>query len=75
MYRSTSRISDTSVSDLATLALVARSTNGVFSGLGRMKGRSIWAIAQDLASGTHPKPPTLKINEKLVFKCLSQLNI
>ena len=36
-----------------------------------MKGRSIWAIAQDLASGTHPKPPTLKINEKLVFKSLS----
>ena len=71
IYSSFSRKSDTSVSDLATLALVARSTTGVFSGLGRMKGRSIWAIAQDLASGTHPKPPTLKINEKLVFKSLS----
>jgi hypothetical protein len=45
--------SDTSVGDLATLALVARSTTEVFSGLGRMKGRSIWGIAQDLASGTH----------------------
>ena len=36
-----------------------------------MKARSIWAILQDLASGTHPKPPTLRINEKLVFETLS----
>ena len=36
-----------------------------------MKGRSIWAIAQDLASGSHPKPPALKINEKLVFETLN----
>ena len=36
-----------------------------------MKARSIWAIAQDLASGTHPKPPTLSFNEKLVFETLS----
>jgi len=50
---------------------VARSTTGVFSGIGQMKGRSIWAVAQNLASGTYPKPPTLKINERLVFKTLS----
>ena len=36
-----------------------------------MKGRSIWGIAQDLASGTHPKPPPLRIHEKLVFGTLS----
>jgi len=36
-----------------------------------MKGRSIWAIVQDLTNGTHPKPPDLKINEKLVFETLS----
>jgi hypothetical protein len=65
--------SDTSVGDLAALALVARSTTGVFSGLGRMKGRSIWGIAQDLARGTHlvNHLPTSKINEKLVFGTLS----
>ena len=71
IYCSVSRKSETSVSDLATFALVARSTSGIFSGLGRMKGRSIWAIAQDLASGSHPKPPALKVNEKLVFETLS----
>jgi hypothetical protein len=71
IYRSVSRKSETSVSDLATLALMARSTTGILSGFGRKKGRSIWAIAQDLASGTHPKPPTLRINEKLVFETLS----
>jgi hypothetical protein len=71
IYLSVSRKSETSVSDLATLALVARSTTGIFSGFGRTKGRSIWAIAQDLASGTHPKRPALKINEKLVFETLS----
>ena len=71
IYRSISRKSETLISDLATLSLVARSTSGVFSGLGRMKGRSIWAIAQDIASGTHPKPPDLKINEKLVFETLN----
>ena len=38
---------------------------GLFSGLGRMNAHSIWAIVQDLASGTHPKPSTLRINEKL----------
>jgi hypothetical protein len=43
---------------------------GVFSRLGRIKGRSI-CIAQDLASGTYFKPRTLKINEKLVFETLS----
>ena len=36
-----------------------------------MKGRSIWPIAQDPTSGTHLKPPTLKINEKLFFETLS----
>ena len=71
IYRSVSRKSETSVSDLATLALLARSTTGVLSGLGRMKGCSIWGVLQDLASGSHPKPPTLKINEKLVFETLS----
>jgi hypothetical protein len=36
-----------------------------------MKGRSILGIAQDLARGTPScKPPTLKINEKLVFGTL-----
>ena len=71
IYRSVSRKSAMSVSNLATLALMARSTTGIFSRLGRMKGRSIWAIAQDLASGTHPKPPTLRVHEKLVFQTLS----
>ena len=60
-----------SVGDLVTLALIARTSTGVLSGLGRMKARSIWATAQDLAKGTHPKSPTLKINEKLVFETLS----
>ena len=36
-----------------------------------MKARSIWAIAQDLASGTHPKPLTLRINVMIVFETLS----
>jgi len=36
-----------------------------------MKARSAWAAAKDLASGTHPKLPTPKINEKLVFVTLS----
>ena len=71
IYRSVSRKNETSVSDLATLALMARSTTGVLSGLGRMKGRSIWAVAQDLANGIHPKPSILRINEKLVFETLS----
>ena len=44
---------------------------GIFSGLGRLKGRFVWAIAQDLANGTHSRPPALKINEKLVFRTLS----
>ena len=58
------------VSDLATLALVVRSTTGALSGLGRMKAPSIWAIAQDPVRGTHPKPRTQttngrkKLNEK-----------
>ena len=56
---------------LANLALVTRSNTGVLSGLGRIKGRSIWGTAQDLVSGTHPKPPILKVNEKLVFEFLS----
>ena len=56
---------------LATLALVTRSTTGMLSGLGRIKGRSISGTAQDLVSGTHPKPPILKVNEKLVFEFLS----
>ncbi|KAF8804632.1 hypothetical protein BYT27DRAFT_7106313 [Phlegmacium glaucopus] len=71
IYRSVSRKSVTSVGDLATLALVARATTGVLSRLGRMKARSTWAAARDLASGTHPKPPTLRIYEKLVFETLS----
>ena len=36
-----------------------------------MNAHSIWAIAQDLASGTHLKPSTLRINKKLVFETLS----
>ena len=36
-----------------------------------MKGRSIWAITQNLASGTHPKLSAMRINEKLVFETLS----
>ena len=71
IYLSVSCKSKTSVSDLATLALIARSTTGVLSGLGRMKGCSIWTIAQDPASRTYPKPSVLRINEKLVFESLS----
>ena len=67
IYLSVSRKSETSVSDLATLALIARSTTGVLSGLGRIKGRSIWAIAQDLASGIHPKPSALRIKTRSLF--------
>ena len=41
-----------------------------------MNPHSIWAIAhwQDLASGTHPKPSALRINdsEKLVFETLTR---
>ena len=52
--RSISRKSETLVSDLASLALVAISNTEVFSRLGRMKGRSIWTNAHHLAGGTHP---------------------
>ena len=53
------------------LVLMARSTTGVFSGLGRMKARSILAIAQDPASGTHPQPLTLRFSEKLLVETRS----
>ena len=53
---------------LATLALMARSTTEFLSGFGQMKVTSIWSTAQYLASGTHPKPPTLRFNKKLVFE-------
>ena len=43
----------------------------LLSRLVRLKTRSIWDIAQGLMSGNHPKPPTLWINEKLVFETLS----
>ena len=36
-----------------------------------MKARSIWATAQDLASGIHLKLLKLKIHEKLVFETLN----
>ena len=68
IYLSVSRKSETSVSDLATLALIARSTTGVLSGLGRMKGRSIWTIAQDPASGTYPKPFCVEDQREACFR-------
>lgn len=71
IYRSVMRKSKTSVGDLVTLALVARATTGVLSGLGGIKARSIWAAAKYLASGTHPKALGLRINEKLVLETLS----
>ena len=71
IYRSISRKSEISVGNLATMALIARATTGVLSSLGRMKARSIWAAARDLASEGHPKSPTLRINEKLVLETLS----
>jgi predicted transcriptional regulator len=48
IYHSVSRKCETSVSDLATLALMARSTAQVLSGLGAMKARFLWTVAQDL---------------------------
>lgn len=56
---------------MATLALIARGTTGVLSGVGQLKARYIWNTAQDLASGSHPKPLTLWAHEKLVFETLS----
>ena len=45
---------------LATLALVTRSNTGVLSGLGRIKGRSIWGTAQDLGEWNSPETTNLE---------------
>lgn len=70
IYRSVSRKNETFVGDLVTLAVIAGSTTGILSGLGRMKARSVWATAQDLVNGAHPKLRTSRISEKLVFETL-----
>jgi hypothetical protein len=71
IYRSVSRKNETSVGDLVTLAVIAGSSTGTLSGLGRMKARSVWATAQELVNGAHPKLRTSRINEKLVLETLS----